>query len=96
MIRHEHAQPVLNVLTWPSWRYGPEGQSAIFQCAEDVPEGWTRKPDEQPEPFVPRRRPVVLNRDELIAELQAHGVEPDLSWGMAHMKKVLDDLSSAR
>lgn len=26
---------------WPAWRYGPNGESKVFQCAEDVPEGWT-------------------------------------------------------
>lgn len=31
---------------WPSWRYGPGGQSAIFQKAEDVPEGWVSHPSE--------------------------------------------------
>ena len=26
---------------WPAWRYGPGGESKIFQKPEDVPEGWT-------------------------------------------------------
>lgn len=25
---------------WPAWYYGPDGQSAIFSCAEEVPAGW--------------------------------------------------------
>lgn len=25
---------------WPSWRYGPNGQSGIFQSEDDVPAGW--------------------------------------------------------
>lgn len=28
------------IVHWPSWRYGPNGQSAIFHKAEDVPVGW--------------------------------------------------------
>ena len=27
-----------------SWRYGPGGASAIFECEDDVPEGWTDHP----------------------------------------------------
>jgi hypothetical protein len=26
---------------WPSWAFGPNGESAIFQSEEDVPKGWT-------------------------------------------------------
>lgn len=29
---------------WPAWRYGPDGQKAIFQGPEEVPEGWTDVP----------------------------------------------------
>lgn len=29
---------------WPSWRYGPKGESAIFEKAEDVPKGWQDHP----------------------------------------------------
>ena len=25
---------------WPAWFYGPGGKSAVFQCEEDVPDGW--------------------------------------------------------
>ena len=32
------------VVYWPSWRYGPGGQAAIFECAEDVPKGWEDHP----------------------------------------------------
>jgi hypothetical protein len=30
---------------WPSYRYGPNGESRVFLCAEDVPEGWSDTPD---------------------------------------------------
>lgn len=30
--------------TWPSWRYGPNGEARVFQSAEDVPEGWVDHP----------------------------------------------------
>lgn len=29
---------------WPAWRYGPNGERAIFQRAEDVPAGWEDTP----------------------------------------------------
>lgn len=80
---------------WPSWRYGPGGQAAIFQKEEDVPEGWTKKPDEAPEVYVPRPAPPVLDRAELLSLLAAINVEVDPTWGVAHMKKVLDDRNSA-
>lgn len=31
---------------WPSWRYGPNGESAIFERESDVPEGWTNNPND--------------------------------------------------
>mgnify|MGYP007100092968 CR=1 FL=1 len=31
---------------YPGWRYGPNGEAEIFQCAEDVPEGWYDTPQE--------------------------------------------------
>ena len=30
---------------WPSFRYGPEGERAVFQRPEDVPEGWQDSPN---------------------------------------------------
>jgi hypothetical protein len=30
---------------WPSFRYGPNGESKVFQSAEDVPEGWQDSPN---------------------------------------------------
>lgn len=30
--------------TWPAWFYGPEGQSRIFDSAEEVPSGWADHP----------------------------------------------------
>lgn len=81
---------------WPSWRYGPGGQSAIFQAEEDVPEGWTKKPGEAPEVYVPRSAPIMLDRTALVEELYRNGIEIDPTWGVAHMKRVLDDRNSAR
>ena len=30
---------------WPSFRYGPNGESKVFQRAGDVPEGWRDSPN---------------------------------------------------
>jgi hypothetical protein len=30
---------------WPSFRYGPNGESKVFQRPEDVPEGWQDSPN---------------------------------------------------
>jgi hypothetical protein len=29
---------------WPSWRYGPKGESAVFESEADVPAGWHDHP----------------------------------------------------
>lgn len=76
--------------SWPGWRYGPDGEGAIFQCEADVPPGWTRRPGDQPEPFLPRAV-TAYNREELILQLEAKGIEINPTWGVAHMKKVLDN-----
>jgi hypothetical protein len=33
-----------NGKTWPSWRYGPDGDARIFQNAAEVPKGWKEHP----------------------------------------------------
>ncbi len=29
-----------DVVKWPSWRFGPNGENGIFENAAAVPEGW--------------------------------------------------------
>lgn len=74
---------------WPAWRYGPSGESAIFQSEEEVPNGWTKKPG-IPDPEFVARAPVALNRDDLVAKLSEIGVEINPTWGNAHMKRIID------
>jgi hypothetical protein len=31
-------------MTFPSWRYGPDGAAEIFEHEEDVPAGWVDHP----------------------------------------------------
>ncbi len=36
------------MVTFPSWRYGPKGQAAVFQSEDDVPAGWEDHPSKLP------------------------------------------------
>lgn len=38
---------------WPAWRWGPSGEGKIFECAEDVPEGWGDTPPAPDAPAEP-------------------------------------------
>lgn len=75
--------------SWPAWRYGPNGEKAVFPCEAGVPMGWTKKPGEIMEPFAPRVS-EVLDRDALIEALLDKDIDIGPTWGVAHMKKVLD------
>lgn len=35
-----------NPIKFPGFRYGPNGQSQIFQSESEVPEGWTDNPND--------------------------------------------------
>lgn len=72
-------------IVWPSWRYGPNGESAIFQSAAEVPSGWTRKPEEAYE----TPQPIHHDRHQLIADLTARGIVVKGHWSAAHMKDLL-------
>lgn len=39
-------------ILFPGWRYGPNGELELFQCAEDVPDGWSRRPTIKPDAIV--------------------------------------------
>lgn len=34
---------------WPSWRYGPKGEAAVFESEADVPKGWHDHPSKHTE-----------------------------------------------
>lgn len=73
---------------WPSWRYAPDGSGQLFYRAEDIPEGWARKPGAIIERVAPTPT-QILNEDELIAELKARNIDIKPTWGHAHMKRIL-------
>jgi hypothetical protein len=67
-------------MTFPSWRYGPQGEARVFGSASDVPEGWADHPSG---PFAvaggskAQARPGELTDREINADLEAMGIEPD-------------------
>lgn len=77
---------------WPAWFYAPDGDAAIYQTQQDVPEGWHRKK------FIPYGAPAALSidKDDTIRQLQLLGVEINPCWGAAQLQKVLNDRSTSR
>jgi hypothetical protein len=81
------------LVKWPDLRYNPvTGEAKLFHEAKDVPLGWLTK---RPKITIPRVG-VVLDREQLVRELTDLGIEINPTWGTAHMKRILDDRSSAR
>lgn len=76
---------------WPAWFYpaDPSDPGGIFFKEEEVPQGWTRKRGIPETPIV-APPPEVLDRDELVAKLKEKGITLEHTWGVAHMKRVLD------
>lgn len=76
---------------WPAWRYGPDGQSAQFEKPEDVPDGWTNKPQLQYE--APEVKSEI-DVEDIIRQFEAKKIKVDPRWGKAklleELEKVLD------
>lgn len=73
---------------WPDLRYDPlTGDCKLFFSADEVPKGWVQK---RPSPFQ-QKLASTYDRHELEAQLRAKGVVINPRWGVAHMKKVLDE-----
>jgi hypothetical protein len=63
-------QPPYIYIAWPAWRYGPDGEAALFEEHDVIPEGWTETP--QPE----KSHEEVWEGDEgLEADADASGQE---------------------
>jgi hypothetical protein len=54
--------------TFPSWRYGPNGEAMICETADDVPKGWKDRPQAVEQVAEP-------TREELAAEVAK--MDPD-------------------
>lgn len=75
-------------IPWPDLRYNPAtGEAKLFFSAEEVPEGWEVKPTDRIELHKPG---VVLDRDELVAELVKRDIPVKPTWANAHMKRIID------
>lgn len=77
---------------WPAWRYGPQGQSAIFDHPKDVPDDWVSEP--LTDDYVPAKA-RLLKGDELRAALKAKGIKIDPFWPNAYME-ILNDGTPSR
>lgn len=72
---------------FPAWFHAPNGDSAVFQLQEDVPEGWSRKRQSAYE----APTPLAVDKESVLARLCALNIFIDPRWGVAHLKKVLDE-----
>ncbi len=64
----------------------------IYKSQDEVPEGWSRKkPEEYRAP-----QPPSYDKADLVQQLQDLDVIIDPRWGVAQLKKVLDDRSTSR
>lgn len=81
------------LVKWPDVRYDPAtGEPTLFYQAKDVPFGWLTKRPRIKTPKVG----VYYDKQELINQLTNLGIDINPTWGTAHMKRILDDRSSAR
>lgn len=76
---------------WPAWRYGPDGESEVFDSAEDVPAGWGATPSLA---YVPREASPEICKESTIKALEDFGVVINPTWGTAHLRKMLKELTN--
>lgn len=78
--------------SWPSFRYGPDGESAVFVRPEDVPEGWADTPDA----FKVARTPVQAARTPVQAAHKPAKVAPrPLQAGLQKPQNVQQELTKS-
>ena len=80
-----------NSIEWPAWRFSPDGESQLFEKAEDVPEGWTSK---LPSAIYETSEQVSVDKEKVIKQLEEYGVELDPRWGAAKLQEVLKELNN--
>ncbi len=68
---------------WPSWRYGPNGEAAIFQNAAEVPAGWKDHPKKHAPDYVEEttvenlsERDIELDKREAAIAAREKALEP--------------------
>ncbi len=80
-----------NQIEWPAWRYSPDGESKLFETAEEVPEGWTAKP---PSVIYEAQEQAPIDKEIVIKQLEEFGVNIDPRWGAAKLREVLKELNN--
>ena len=78
---------------WPSWAFGPNGQSAIFQSEDEVPAGWEHHGKVKGRKSA--KAPVAAEGKEEIAGLREHykkvtGKRPFPGWGADELRARMD------
>jgi hypothetical protein len=75
-------------MSYPSWRYGPNGAAQIFQSEEDVPEGWYDHPSLVPDE--PGNAEALSEINALRAAYQEKfGKRPFMGWDEATLREKL-------
>ena len=80
-------------IPFPAWWYHATEPARVVQDeaeAAAVGEGWYSSPDGVGAKHTPEVAPLS-ERDALLAEAEARGVEVDRRWGVAKLKAVLND-----
>lgn len=75
---------------WPAWRFGPDGQKAMFEKPEDVPMGWTSRPQLQFERPEPKETPT---KEWVTEQLTNLGIEIDPRWGLGKLIQTYKEVS---
>ena len=70
------------ITEWPAWRYGPNGESAVFDTPEEVPADWYTTPQQA---FNPPEPKPVLCATTAINKLQEVNIKVDPRWGTAKL-----------
>lgn len=79
---------------WPDLRYGPNGECKLFNAPEEVPLGWKARVELDPGYVAPES--LKPNRPTVIQRLIDKGIEPNPTWSVAYMMRMLDDCSTDR
>lgn len=66
---------------WPSWRFGPNGQSDIFENAADVPAGWADHPTRVKGADAAPKPPVVQTAGQQTREEREKKKDPAAGTG---------------
>lgn len=79
-----------NRIEWPAWWHSPDGESQLFETAEDVPEGWTPKPPSVI--YEPVAQGPQVSKESILKQLEEFEVQINPTWGLAKLQEVLKEL----